>query len=126
VLFGAAVMLWTAGFDCIYACQDAEHDRRSGLSSIPAKWGIGGALAAARLLHALSVLLLAVAGLLSPDLGVVYQVSVAIAAGVLIYENSIVSADDLSRVDVAFFTLNGLVSLVVGAAIVLSAVFPSG
>ncbi|MHC4410382.1 MAG: UbiA-like polyprenyltransferase [Planctomycetota bacterium] len=126
VLFGVAVMLWTAGFDCIYACQDADHDRRSGLSSIPARWGVAGALTAARLLHLCSVLVLVAAGVISPQLGALYFVAVGLAAAVLIYENAIVSPDDLSRIDVAFFTLNGVVSLVVGAAIVLSAACPSG
>jgi len=125
LLFGVAVMLWTAGFDCIYACQDAEHDRGTGLSSIPARWGVAGALKTARFAHLACVALLIAAGISSPALGWIYFAGVAAAAVVLAYENMIVSADDLSRINLAFFTLNGLVSLALGAAIVLSAVFPS-
>jgi 4-hydroxybenzoate polyprenyltransferase len=126
VLFGVAVTLWTAGFDCIYACQDAGHDRDAGLSSIPARWGVAGALVAARVFHAIAVALLVAAGLASPHLAALYYTGVAAAAMVLAYENSIVRPDDLSRVNVAFFTLNGVVSLVLGAAIVVSAAGPSG
>lgn len=125
ILFGIGVMLWTAGFDCIYACQDADHDRDAGLSSVPARWGIVGALRTARVAHALSIAVLFAAGMSSPALGWIYFVGLAAAAIVLAYENSIVRADDLSRIDLAFFTLNGLVSLLLGAAIVLSAFFPS-
>jgi 4-hydroxybenzoate polyprenyltransferase len=126
VLLGCAVMLWTAGFDCIYACQDAAHDRGAGLASIPAKWGIAGALRAARGFHAVSIALLVTAGLMSPDLGALYFAGIAVAAVVLAYENAIVRPDDLSRVNLAFFTLNGAVSLFVGAAIVVSAAFGNG
>jgi len=126
VLLGAAVTLWTAGFDCIYACQDHAHDRASGLSSVPARWGVGRALLAARGLHAGAVALLVGAGAASPPLGWTYFAGVVVAAAVLAYENAIVRADDLSRVNVAFFTLNGLVSLLVGAAILVSAAFPTG
>jgi 4-hydroxybenzoate polyprenyltransferase len=125
ILFGLAVVLWTAGFDCIYACQDAEHDRSVGLSSIPARWGTAGALKAARVAHGLCVGILIAAGYSSPTLGWIYFLGVAAAAVVLTYENSIVKADDLSRINVAFFTLNGLVSLLLGGAIVLNAVYPS-
>jgi len=126
VLFGTAVMVWTAGFDCIYACQDADHDRRQGLFSIPARFGVPFALRMARVLHVLSIGLLAAAGFLSPDLGWLYFAAVAFAAVLLAYENSLVKPGDLSRVNLAFFTLNGVVSLVVGGAIVLSAAVPSG
>lgn len=126
VLLGAAVTCWTAGFDCIYACQDAEHDRREGLFSIPARLGVASALRVARGLHVLTVALLVAAGVLSPSLGFFYFGAVVFAAALLAYENALVRADDLSRIDVAFFTLNGIVSLVVGAALVVSAAFPSG
>ncbi|MHC4953728.1 MAG: UbiA-like polyprenyltransferase [Planctomycetota bacterium] len=120
-LFGAAVMLWTAGFDCIYACQDADHDRAQGLFSIPARFGVASALAFARVLHGTTVVLLVAAGVLSPYLGWPYYAAVGFTAALLAYENSLVKPGDLSRVDVAFFTLNGVVSLVVGAAIIFNA-----
>jgi len=121
LLFGAAVLFWTAGFDLIYASQDAEHDRRHGLHSVPARLGVRGALLVARTLHALSYLLLVAAGLLSPHLGWLYGAGLLLAAALLLYEHGIVRADDLSRVDVAFFTLNGAVSLVVGLLALLDA-----
>jgi 4-hydroxybenzoate polyprenyltransferase len=126
VLIGAAVTLWTAGFDCIYACQDAAHDRSVGLASIPARWGIAGALRAARLFHVGAIALLVAAGLQSPHLGAAYFAGVGVAAAVLAYENAIVRPDDLSRVNLAFFTLNGAVSLLVGAAMVVSAACAGG
>jgi len=126
VLLGFAVTCWTAGFDCIYACQDAEHDRREGLFSIPARFGIAGALRIARVLHVITVVLLVAAGLLSPTLGFMYFAAVVFVAALLAYENALVTPDDLSRVDVAFFNLNGVVSLVMGAALMVSAAFPSG
>ena len=126
VLFGAAVMLWTAGFDCIYACQDADYDRREGLFSVPARFGVPFALRLARVVHAVSIALLIAAGILSPDLGFLYFAAVVFAAALLAYENALVRPDDLSRINLAFFTLNGIVSLVVGGAIVVSAAVPSG
>jgi 4-hydroxybenzoate polyprenyltransferase len=94
-----AVMFWVAGFDIIYACQDVEFDRRSGLFSLPARIGIGGALTVARLLHLLML------GLL------VWLVGLVAVAALLAFEHSLVKADDLSRVTAAFFTVNGYISL---------------
>jgi 4-hydroxybenzoate polyprenyltransferase len=99
-----AVMFWVAGFDIIYACQDVEFDRQVGLFSLPARMGIGGALNVARLLHLLMLGLLAWLALLT-GLGLV-----AVAA-LLAFEHSLVKADDLSRVNAAFFTVNGYISL---------------
>lgn len=106
----AAVMFWTAGFDVIYACQDYEFDVREGLFSIPRALGIRRALIAARLLHALMVLCLL--GLAAAfHLGVLSLGGIVLVLALLIYEHSLVRADDLSRVNVAFFTLNGYVSV---------------
>lgn len=121
VLLGGAVMLWTAGFDLIYACQDADHDRREGLFSLPARLGVAGALRLSALLHALCVGLLAAVFLANPHVGWLYGAGLAAAVALLLYEHAIVSPDDLSRVDVAFFTLNGLVSLVLGAVTIADA-----
>lgn len=106
----AAVMFWTAGFDIIYSCQDYEFDRREGLFSIPARAGIGRALLAARALH-VSMLLCLVALAVVFELGWMSGAGIAAVAGLLLYEHSLVRADDLSRVNAAFFTVNGYVSV---------------
>ena len=105
-----AVLFWVAGFDIIYACQDVEFDRRVGLSSLPARIGIGGALMASRLLHVLMFGLLVWLAQLA-ELGVLAYVGLAVVAGLLAYEHSLVQADDLSRVNAAFFTVNGYISV---------------
>jgi len=110
VVLGLAVLLWVAGFDTIYACQDATHDRAVGLRSLPARWGIRTALMAARALHAGAVVLLAALFALVP-LHPIYLAGVAAVAGLLAYEHSLVRHDDLSRVDAAFFTVNGWISV---------------
>ncbi|MBI4602932.1 MAG: UbiA family prenyltransferase [Planctomycetes bacterium] len=120
-LLGAAVLAWTAGFDVIYACQDQDFDERRGLHSIPRRLGIRRALLVSRGLHVITVVLLASVGLLG-GLGVAYAAGVASVAALLLYEHSLVKPGDLSRVDVAFFTLNGLVSLVFMAAVVVQTV----
>jgi 4-hydroxybenzoate polyprenyltransferase len=106
----AAVLLWTAGFDIIYSCQDVDFDRAAGLHSLPARLGPARALVFARVFHALMVGCLA---LLAAELGLgmVAAVGIGIVAGLLLYEHRLVRADDLSRVDAAFFTLNGWVSV---------------
>ncbi len=105
-----AVMGWTAGFDILYSLQDEEFDRREGLYSMPVWLGRVKALWASRLLHALTVGLLIWTGFLW-SLGPLYFAGVAVAAGLLLYEQSLVKPDDLSRINLAFFTLNGWVSL---------------
>jgi 4-hydroxybenzoate polyprenyltransferase len=107
----AAVMLWTAGFDIIYACQDYEFDRRSGLHSLPARLGIAKALRVSRLFHILMVLCLVLL-IDAFQLGWLAAVGVVGVAIVLAYEQTLVSARDLSKVNAAFFTMNGYVSLV--------------
>ncbi|MDI6711994.1 MAG: UbiA-like polyprenyltransferase [Anaerosomatales bacterium] len=109
---GLAVTVWTAGFDIIYATQDVECDRRDGIHSMPADIGVAPALRQTRVLHALTVALLTTAGGLA-GAGVLWFVGVGVAAALLWYENSIVSAEDLSRVDAAFFTTNGIIAVVV-------------
>jgi 4-hydroxybenzoate polyprenyltransferase len=110
VLLGLAVLFWVAGFDIIYACQDADFDRASGLRSIPARLGIAGALRLAALCHALMVAALVALGLSYP-LGWVYFTGVAVVALLLVYEHWIVRPDDLTRVNVAFFQVNIGISL---------------
>ena len=106
----AAVTFWTAGFDIIYSCQDYEFDSAQGLFSIPRRIGIAGALLAARGLHLLMVLSL-LALVLTLHLGVLALAGVACIVAILVYEHSLVKPNDLSRVDAAFFTMNGYVSV---------------
>jgi len=107
----AAVTLWTAGFDIIYACQDYAFDVQSELYSIPRKLGIGGALWVARVLH-LGMLACLVALVRSFGLGAVADAGIVAVAGLLAWEHRLVRADDLSRIDAAFFTMNGYVSVI--------------
>lgn len=113
VLLSAAVTFWIAGFDIIYACQDVEIDRRDGLFSIPARLGIARALLVSRCCHVLTVGLLVAVGL-SANLGAIYWSGAVLTAALLAAEQSVVKANDLSRVNLAFFTLNGCVSLLLG------------
>jgi 4-hydroxybenzoate polyprenyltransferase len=107
---GGAVAVWVAGFDLFYALLDLDVDRREGLHSWATRWGVRGAFAGARTLHALTVLLLAVAGA-RLDVGPLYWVGVAVVAALLVYEHAIVRPDDLRRLDAAFFTVNGVISV---------------
>jgi 4-hydroxybenzoate polyprenyltransferase len=110
VLLGLGVLGWVAGFDVIYSCQDAEFDRRTGLHSLPARLGIARALGLSRLLHVFAVAaLLGVFG--AAPLHPVYLAGVVVVALLLAYEHSLVKADDLSRVDAAFFTVNGWIGV---------------
>ena len=106
----AAVTFWTGGFDVIYSCQDYEFDSVEGLFSLPRRLGIAGALRVARLFHVLMVVCL-LALVYSLGLGALSLAGVAAVTGLLIYEHSLVKPDDLSRVDAAFFTMNGYVSM---------------
>jgi 4-hydroxybenzoate polyprenyltransferase len=112
VLLGIAVLFWVAGFDILYACQDAEFDMKEGLRSIPAWLGIKRSLTVAAVCHVMTVICLGLLGwFASPPLGVVYGVGVAAAAILLVYEHAIVSSTDLSRVNRAFFHVNAVISL---------------
>ncbi|HXN49235.1 MAG TPA: UbiA-like polyprenyltransferase [Bryobacteraceae bacterium] len=106
----AAVMLWTAGFDIIYACQDYEFDVAEGLFSYPRRFGIAGALAIARGFHVLMLVCL-MALVYTFGLGPISMAGVAAVAALLAYEHSLVKPHDLSRVNAAFFTVNGYVSV---------------
>lgn len=106
----AAVTFWTAGFDIIYSCQDFEFDRGAGLHSIPKRLGIGRALLFSRFLH-LAMLVCLVMLLQAFSLGALGAAGIAAVAALLVYEHSLVKADDLSRVNAAFFTVNGYVSV---------------
>jgi 4-hydroxybenzoate polyprenyltransferase len=105
-----AVATWVAGFDILYALQDVAFDRENALHSVPVAFGEAGALAISRALHLLSVLGLALAGFAGA--GWLYAAGVVIAAALLLYEHSLVRVGDLSRLDAAFFTMNGVISIV--------------
>ena len=111
VLLGVAGMFWVAGFDIIYATADVEVDRAQGLHSIPARFGIARGLALARLSHIVTVAALAAGGPLL-GAGALYYAGVGAAAALLAYEHSLVSARDLSRLNAAFFTMNGVIAVV--------------
>jgi 4-hydroxybenzoate polyprenyltransferase len=108
---GGAVALWVAGFDLFYALFDIDHDRREGLHSWPTRWGVDGVFIGARAMHAAAVALLAAAGV-GLTLGPWYWLGVAVVAGLLLYEHLLVRPGDLRRLNAAFFTVNGVISLV--------------
>jgi 4-hydroxybenzoate polyprenyltransferase len=111
LLLTAAVTFWVGGFDVLYACQDYDFDRQTGLHSIPRYLGIERALWVARTFHLL--MLACLIGLLwSFGLGKLASAGVAVVALLLAYEHSLVSADDLSKLNAAFFTMNGVISVV--------------
>ncbi|MEO6713123.1 MAG: menaquinone biosynthesis prenyltransferase MqnP [Mycobacteriales bacterium] len=110
VLIGAGMGLWIAGFDIIYACQDFEHDRADGVYSIPARFGIPAALGVSAVTHVVTVALFVWFGV-AAGLGALWYVGVALAAAALVYEHLIVRPSDLSRVNRAFFTVNGFIGI---------------
>jgi 4-hydroxybenzoate polyprenyltransferase len=105
-----AVLLWVAGFDVLYACQDIEHDRGAGLNSIPQAFGLRAAFGIARGLHGLMLLTLITLALLF-GLGPLAMTGIGVTAALLLYEHSIISPSDLRRLNAAFFTLNGIISV---------------
>jgi 4-hydroxybenzoate polyprenyltransferase len=110
-LIGAAVLLWVAGFDILYAIQDIDFDLQHKLYSIPARFGIMASLAITRLLHLTSIALLVwLGGRL--NLGLFYFMGILVTALLLAYENSLIKPNDLSRLNAAFFTVNGIISVV--------------
>jgi 4-hydroxybenzoate polyprenyltransferase len=110
ILLSAAVMFWVAGFDLIYALQDIDFDRKAKLFSLPSKFGIASALRLSMLFHALTVILLTGTATLA-NLGWIAYVGIAIVAGILYWEHRLVTPHDLSHVNVAFFNLNGYISI---------------
>lgn len=111
IVLGAAVLTWVAGFDIIYACQDYDADRKAQLFSVPVTLGIPGALRLAAACHFATVALLACLPLTDPDLGWIYMSGIATVAVLLVYEHLLVRPDDLTRVNVAFFNVNAVISL---------------
>ena len=111
LLLGGAVAFWVAGFDILYACQDYAFDTRAGLHSVPARFGVARSLHIAAACHAVMFGLLVALAFASPHLGVVFLAGLAAVGVLLVYEHSLVRADDLTRVNRAFFHVNGVISL---------------
>ncbi len=120
-----AVLLWVAGFDIIYACQDVEHDRTERLHSIPSRLGVRRALVLARVVHVGMVVALS-AAVAGQGWGPLSWAAVALVAVLLVVEHGLVSADDLSRVNASFFTVNGIVSVAFAALVVTDLVTRAG
>ncbi len=112
LVLGLAVLFWVAGFDIIYACQDADFDRQAKLHSVPAKIGVGAALRVALLCHLLMLgLLVLLYFVANPPLGIVYLIGISAVAVLLIYEHSLVRPTNLTRVNEAFFQVNAVISI---------------
>jgi len=124
ILLGAAVMFWVAGFDILYALQDLEFDRQAGLHSIPVKLGITGSLWLARIFSLLMVVLLIWLSV-AASLGIAFICGIAAVTLLLIYEHWLLKDADLSRLDLAFFTMNGYVSIIIFVATAVE-IFVSG
>jgi 4-hydroxybenzoate polyprenyltransferase len=120
-VLGLAVTFWVGGFDFFYALFDVDVDRREGLHSIATRFGARGAFLGARLAHAATVAALVVAGL-GLDVGVLYWLGVLLVAALLVYEHSLVGPDDLRRLDAAFFTMNGVISVAFAVFVIADAV----
>jgi len=120
-MLGAAVALWVAGFDCFYALFDVDVDRAEGLHSIATRFGVRGAFAGARISHLATVACLVAAGL-GLSVGALYWTGVGAVAALLAYEHSLVRPGDLRRLDAAFFTMNGVISVVFAAFVIVDAV----
>ena len=119
LILGLAVTTWVAGFDIIYACQDAGFDASQGLHSIPARLGVPRALMLAAGLHVVTLAILAALPLIVPQLGAVYWGTLVAIAALLVWEHSLVRPDDLSRVNQAFFTANAAIGLLLLVAIAI-------
>lgn len=117
-MLSMAVLTWVAGFDIIYSCQDRDYDLRAGLHSIPARFGMEGALRIARLLHVASVGLMILLGW-HAEMGIIYVLGVLVIAGLLVWEHRLVRPDDLARVNMAFLNLNAIISVVFLACTVI-------
>ena len=112
IVLGFAVLFWVAGFDIFYALQDYEYDRQKGLFSIPSRFGVERSFLIVRIFHLVMVALLLTL-VFSKGLGVIYLAGVLVVAGLLIYEHLLVKPDDLSRLDAAFFNMNGYISVTI-------------
>lgn len=121
-LIGAAVLFWVSGFDIFYAIQDIEFDRQHKLYSIPARFSIKTSLILTKVLHITSILLLSWVGF-RLNLGLFYFLGIFVAASLLAYENSLIKPHDVSKLNVAFFTMNGVISVVMFCFVAFEVIF---
>lgn len=112
VILGVAVLLWVSGFDILYAIQDIDYDRQESLYSIPALFGVGGSLIIAKILHFLSICLF-ISLMAFTNLGYIYLAGVLISGALIVYEHSLISKDDLSKLNMAFFNMNAYISITI-------------
>ncbi|MFO0938101.1 MAG: UbiA-like polyprenyltransferase [Gemmataceae bacterium] len=119
IVLGVGVLFWVTGFDLLYACQDAEFDRKAGLHSIPASFGIPAALRIAAILHLIAFAAFLVLGFVCPQLGWIYRGTMIGVGLLLAYQHMLVSPKDLSRVNQAFFHVNAVISVAVLAAVLV-------
>jgi 4-hydroxybenzoate polyprenyltransferase len=120
VMYSFVVLFWVSGFDIIYALQDEEFDRSLGLNSIPAALGKKRALMISNVLHALTALLVIYAGYSAPQIfGPIYIAATVIFIGLLAYQHFLVKPNDLSKVNLAFFTANGIASTIFGTLVII-------
>jgi 4-hydroxybenzoate polyprenyltransferase len=125
VVLGLAVLFWVAGFDILYACQDIDFDRQARLASVPARLGVAASLKLALVCHAIMLaFLLALYWAGAPHLGAIYLVGLAGIAALIAYEHWLVRPDDLSRVNQAFFNVNGVISVGLLLIVLLQLMFP--
>ena len=122
LILGAAVVFWLTGFDILYSCLDVEADRKNRLHSIPQRFGVARALKIAWAAHALMVIFLLTL-FIDPQLGITYIAGVVLVAGLLAYEHSLVKSDDMSRVNLAFFNVNGVISILLMAIVMVDCVW---
>ena len=120
-MLSLAVLFWVAGFDTVYACLDADFDRGAGLQSLPARFGRQAAFRTAVLFHVIAFALFTVTGI-TADLGLIYYIGIGFTGGALFYQHLVVNPRDLSRIQLSFFTMNGLISLTLFVATWLSLV----
>ncbi len=119
VLFGLGVLFWVAGFDILYACQDVEFDREHALHSVPARFGVGPALVVSAFCHINTALFFVLAGW-AAGLSPVYYMVWAASSTILVLEHRLISEDDMSRVNLAFFTMNGILAVVFFAGVLVA------
>ncbi|MFH1703398.1 MAG: UbiA-like polyprenyltransferase [Nitrospirota bacterium] len=125
VPMGIAVIFWLAGFDTLYALQDIEFDKSHGLYSIPKRFGIKNALLLAKLFHLMTFIMLLATGVLF-KMGIFYWLGMMIVAGLFIYEHSLVKESDLNKLDIAFFNMNGYISITVFIFTLMNYIFLKG
>lgn len=118
IWMGIGAMFWVSGFDILYAISDIDFDRANKLHSIPARFGIRSALIAAKLCHVVAIVALAIATIIGGP-SIISAVGLAVVAALLAYENLIVSENDLSKLNMAFFTMNGVIAIVYAAFVII-------